>query len=40
MGSQVLEMQAYVMFMVLVLAGFVSGLAADIAKFYFYRKGF
>jgi len=40
MGSQVIDMPPYVMFIVLVFSGFVSSLAADIAKLYFYRKGF
>lgn len=40
MGSQAIGMQPYVMFIVLIFSGFVSSILAEIAKLYFYRKGF
>jgi hypothetical protein len=40
MGSQAIGMQPYVMFIVLIFSGFVSSIFAEIAKLYFYRKGF
>jgi len=40
MGSQAMGMKPYVMFVVLIFSGFVSSILAEIAKLYFYRKGF
>jgi len=40
MGSQAMGMQPYVMFIVLIFSGFASSILAEIAKLYFYRKGF
>ena len=40
MGSQAIGMQPYVMFVVLIFSGFASSITAEIAKLYFYRKGF
>lgn len=40
MISQVLEMPFYVMFLTLLFFGFLSGIVSEIAKFYFYRRGF
>lgn len=39
MASQAVGMQVWVMFVTLILAGFVSAVASGIAKIYFYRKG-
>lgn len=40
MVSQVIGMQPYAMFIILVVSGFLSGIVSEIAKIYFYRKGF
>jgi len=40
MVSQVIGMPPWAMFITLVASGFVSGIASEIAKIYFYRKGF
>jgi len=40
MVSQVIGMPPYAMFITLVASGFVSGIVSEIAKIYFYRKGF
>jgi hypothetical protein len=40
MGSQVIGMQPWVMFITLAVSGSVSGCAAEITKFYLYRQGF
>lgn len=40
MGSQALEMQPYIMFLLLIAAGTISSIAEGIAQIYFYRKGF
>lgn len=40
MVSQVLGMQLWVMFLILIGSGFLASLASEITKFYFYRKGF
>lgn len=40
MGSQAAGMEPWVMFFTLITSGFVSGIASESAKFYFYRKGF
>lgn len=40
MGSQAMGMQPYVMFVVLIFSGFISSITAEIAKLYFYMKGF
>ena len=39
MASLALGMEIYVMFLLLIAAGFLSGTAESIAKIYFYRKG-
>ena len=39
MGSQALGMANWVMFVCLIGFGFAAGLASDMAKIYFYRKG-
>jgi hypothetical protein len=40
MISQAIGMPPYVMFIALCASGFVSGIISEIAKIYFYRKGF
>jgi hypothetical protein len=40
MVSQLMGMPPYAMFITLVVSGFVSGIVSEIAKIYFYRKGF
>ena len=40
MGSQVIGMPPYTMFITLIASGFVSGIVSGIAKIYYYRKGF
>jgi VanZ family protein len=40
MASQAFGMQPWVMFIILVLSGFISAIASEITKLYFYRKGF
>jgi hypothetical protein len=40
MVSQVIGMPPYAMFITLIASGFVSGIVSEIAKIYFYRKGF
>jgi hypothetical protein len=40
MGSQVIGMQPYVLFITLVASGFVAACASEITKIYLYRKGF
>jgi hypothetical protein len=39
MGSQVLGMQPYVMFLTLIFFGFLSGIISEVTKIYLYRKG-
>ncbi len=39
MGSQAFDMQPWVMFILLISSGFVSAIASEVAKIYFYRKG-
>jgi hypothetical protein len=39
MGSQAFDMKPWVMFILLIFSGFVSGMASEVAKIYFYRKG-
>jgi hypothetical protein len=40
MGSQVIGMPNYAMFIILIVSGFLSAIVSAIAKIYFYRKGF
>jgi hypothetical protein len=40
MVTLVAGMPAYAMFITLIASGFVSGIVSELAKFYFYRKGF
>lgn len=40
MVALVLGMPPYVMFLTLIIFGFVSAIVSEIAKIYFYRKGF
>ena len=40
MGSQAIGMQPWVMFITLAASGFFSATAAELTKFYLYRKGF
>lgn len=40
MGSQAVSMQPWVMFFILIASGFLSGIISEVARFYFYRKGF
>jgi len=40
MGSQAIGMQPWVMFITLIYSGFIAAIASEIAKIYFYRKGF
>lgn len=39
MGSQALGMKPFVMFLALIISGFLAGIVSDIAKFIYYRKG-
>ena len=39
MGSLTIELQPYVMFITLIISGFIAEIAAEIAKIYYYRKG-
>ena len=39
MGSQALSMQPWVMFVLLISFGFLAGMASDIAKIIYYRRG-
>jgi hypothetical protein len=39
MASQAIEMKPWVMFVALISSGFISGIASEGAKIYFYRKG-
>jgi hypothetical protein len=39
MGSQAFGMEPWVMFVILISSGFLSGIISEIAKFHFYRKG-
>ena len=40
MGSQAIGMQPWVMFITLIYSGFIAAIASEIAKIYFYRRGF
>ncbi len=40
MGSQAIGMMPGVMFLTLISSGFVSAIISELAKIYFYRKGF
>jgi hypothetical protein len=40
MGSQVIDMPHYAMFMTLIVSGFLSAIISAMAKIYFYRRGF
>ena len=40
MGSQAIGMQPWIMFITLIYSGFVAAIVSEIAKIYFYRKGF
>jgi hypothetical protein len=40
MGSQAISMPAYTMFVLLISSGFASSIISDIARIYFYRRGF
>jgi hypothetical protein len=40
MVSLVMGMPPYVMFITLIASGFISGIVSELAKIYFYRKGF
>jgi hypothetical protein len=39
MGSQAIGMQPGTMFILLISSGFISSMASEIAKIYFYRNG-
>ena len=39
MGSQALSMQPWIMFVLLISFGFISSMASDIAKIFYYRRG-
>jgi ethanolamine transporter EutH len=39
MGSQALSMQPWVMFVLLISSGFIAGMASDVAKIFYYRRG-
>lgn len=39
MGSLALDMQPAVMFILLILSGFLASICSDVAKIYYYRKG-
>ena len=40
MVSQLIGLPPYAMFLTLIASGFISGIATEVAKIYFYRKGF
>jgi len=40
MVSQVIGLPPYTMFLTLMVSGFLSGIISEMAKYYFYRKGF
>ena len=40
MGSQALGMQLWVMFVSLILSGFIASIVSEIAKIYYYQRGF
>ncbi|NTV84871.1 MAG: hypothetical protein HGA23_11335 [Bacteroidales bacterium] len=40
MGSQALKMEPWVMFILLIFSGFAASIISEIAKLYFYRRGF
>ena len=40
MGTQVMEMPPYVMFLTLIVSGFLAAVISDITKFILYRRGF
>jgi len=40
MGSQAIGMQPWVMFVTLFSSGFVSSIVSEIARFFYYRRGF
>lgn len=40
MISLVMDFAPYTMFIVLIVSGFISGIVSEIAKLYFYRRGF
>lgn len=40
MGSQAVGMQPYVMFITLILSGFIASVVGEITRIYYYRKGF
>ncbi len=40
MATQVLSMPPYVMFITMIISGFASGVVSEMAKLYFYRRGF
>jgi TctA family transporter len=40
MGSQAIGMQPWVMFITLILSGFISAIISESAKIWYYRKGF
>jgi hypothetical protein len=40
MASQAIGMQPWVMFITMISSGFISAMASEIAKLYFYHRGF
>lgn len=40
MGSQAIGMEPWVMFITLIMSGFVSSITGELAKIWFYQKGF
>lgn len=40
MGSQAIDMQPWVMFVLLISSGLAASIASDIAMIYYYRRGF
>jgi hypothetical protein len=40
MGSQAFGMPPFIMFITLIYSGFIAAIASEIAKIYYYRKGF
>jgi hypothetical protein len=40
MVALVIGFPAYIMFVILISAGFISGIVNELAKLYFYRRGF
>lgn len=40
MGSQAIGMAPWILFLILIVSGFLSAIVSEVAKIYFYRRGF